>query len=104
MDVSICYIDMRTPGLNFEEYYKGVQKKGVRYIRGRPSEISRDPLTGKLSVIVEDTLSQTPLELGADLVVLSAAMVPPKGIGILGSKLHVLRSKEGFLKETMNIR
>ena len=26
-------------------------------------------------------------------------MVPPEGIGPLGSKLHVLRSKEGFLKE-----
>ncbi|MCP4764004.1 MAG: CoB--CoM heterodisulfide reductase iron-sulfur subunit A family protein [archaeon] len=99
MDVTICYIDIRTPGLYYEEYYKESQKKGVRYIRGRPSEIARNPITGQLNVIVEDTLSQTPLELDADLVVLSAAMVPPKGIGILGSKLHVLRSKEGFLKE-----
>ncbi|MFX1392428.1 MAG: 4Fe-4S binding protein [Promethearchaeota archaeon] len=98
-DVSICYIDIRTPGLNFEEYYKTTQEKGVRFIRGRPSEIIRDPITGELSVVVEDTLSQTPLQLKADLVVLSAAMVPPKGIGPLGSKLHVLRSKEGFLKE-----
>lgn len=98
-DVTICYIDIRTPGLNFEEYYKSAQEKGVRFIRGRPSEILRDPLTGELNVIVEDTLSQTPLSLHADLVVLSAAMVPPKGIGPLGSKLKVLRSKEGFLKE-----
>jgi heterodisulfide reductase subunit A len=98
-EVTICYIDMRTPGLNFEEYYKATQEKGVRFIRGRPSEILKDPITGELSVIVEDTLSQTPLKLKADMVVLSAAMVPPKGIGPLGSKLHVLRSKEGFLKE-----
>lgn len=98
-DISICYIDVRTPGLNFEEYYKAVQEKGVRFIRGRPSEIVKDPITGELKVIVEDTLTQTPLQLKADLVVLSAAMVPPEGIGPLGSKLHVLRSKEGFLKE-----
>jgi len=39
------------------------------------------------------------MELQADMVILSAAMVAPKGIGILGSKLHVLRAKEGFLKE-----
>ncbi|MFX0092763.1 MAG: 4Fe-4S binding protein, partial [Candidatus Hodarchaeota archaeon] len=71
----------------------------VRFIRGRPSEILKDPVSGELRVIVEDTLSQTPLKLKADLVVLSAAMVPPQGIGPLGSKLHVLRSKEGFLKE-----
>ena len=99
MNVTICYIDVRTPGLNFEEMYKSTQESGVRFIRGRPSEIVRDPITGELRVIVEDTLSQTPLQLKADMVVLSAAMVPPEGIGPLGSKLHVLRSKEGFLKE-----
>ena len=99
MQVTICYIDIRTPGLYYEEFYKATQKKGVRFIRGRPSEIMRDPITGELSVIVEDTLAQTPMELQADLVVLSAAMVPPKGIGILGSRLHILRSKEGFFKE-----
>ena len=98
-DVTICYIDVRTPGLNFEELYKSAQEVGVRFIRGRPSEIVRDPITGNLKVIVEDTLSMTPLQLKADMVVLSAAMVPPEGIGPLGSKLQILRSKEGFLKE-----
>ena len=98
-DVTICYIDIRTPGLNFEEMYKSAQEVGVRFIRGRPSEIVKDPINGELKVIVEDTLSMTPLQLKADLIVLSAAMVPPEGIGPLGSKLKVLRSKEGFLKE-----
>jgi len=98
-DVTICYIDIRTPGLNFEEMYKSTQELGVRFIRGRPSEITRNPLNGELKVIVEDTLTMTPLQLNADMVVLSAAMVPPEGIGPLGSKLKVLRSKEGFLKE-----
>ncbi|MEJ2295696.1 MAG: CoB--CoM heterodisulfide reductase iron-sulfur subunit A family protein, partial [Candidatus Lokiarchaeota archaeon] len=98
-NVTICYIDVRTPGLNFEELYKSAQEVGVRFIRGRPSEIIKDPVSGALSVSVEDTLSQTPLRLKADMVVLSAAMVPPEGIGPLGSKLQVLRSKEGFLKE-----
>jgi len=98
-EVTICYIDIRTPGLNFEEYYMDAQQKGVRFIRGRPSEIVRDTITGELTVIVEDTLSQTPMKLKADMVVLSAAMVPPQGIGPLGSKLKILRSKEGFFKE-----
>jgi heterodisulfide reductase subunit A len=79
--------------------YKSTQEIGVRFIRGRPSEITRNPLNGELKVIVEDTLTMTPLQLNADMVVLSAAMVPPEGIGPLGSKLKVLRSKEGFLKE-----
>ncbi|MHA1820612.1 MAG: 4Fe-4S binding protein [Promethearchaeota archaeon] len=99
MDISICYIDMRTPGLYYEEYYKATQKKGVRYIRGRPAEIEKDPITGQLRVIVEDTFMNEILKLDADLVVLSAAMVSPKGIGMLGSRLQVLRGKEGFIKE-----
>jgi len=98
-EVTICYIDIRTPGLNFEEYYMDAQQKGVRFIRGRPSEVVRDPISGELTVIVEDTLSQTPMQLKADMVILSAAMVPPQGIGPLGSKLKILRSKEGFFKE-----
>lgn len=98
-EVTICYIDIRTPGLYYEEFYKSAQEKGVRFIRGRPSEIQKDPKTGELSVIVEDTLMQTPLQLKSDMVVLSAAMVPPKTIGTLGSQLHVLRAKEGFVKE-----
>ena len=98
-EVTICYIDIRTPGLNFEEYYMDAQQKGVRFIRGRPSEVVRDPISGELTVVVEDTLSQTPMQLKADMVILSAAMVPPQGIGPLGSKLKILRSKEGFFKE-----
>ena len=98
-DLTMCYIDIRTPGLYYEEYYKSAQKKGVRFIRGRPSEIQRDPVSGELQVIVEDTLSQTPMEIPADMILLSSAMVPPKGVGILGSQLQVLRAKEGFLKE-----
>ncbi|HME51309.1 MAG TPA: CoB--CoM heterodisulfide reductase iron-sulfur subunit A family protein [Candidatus Lokiarchaeia archaeon] len=98
-DVAICYIDIRTPGLNNEEFYKKAQEKGIKFIRGRPGEIQRDPITGQLLVIVEDTLSQTPLKIKSDLVVLSAAMVPPRSIGTLGSALHVLRDKTGFVKE-----
>ncbi|GAH33611.1 unnamed protein product, partial [marine sediment metagenome] len=99
IDVIMCYIDMRTPGIYYEEFYKKSQEKGIKFIRGRPSEIEKNPITGELSVIVEDTLTLTPMEIKTDMVVLSAAMVPPKGIGPLGSKLQILRMKEGFFKE-----
>lgn len=98
-EVFICYIDMRTPGLNYEEFYRKSQQLGVKFIRGRPSEIEKDPTTGRLHVYVEDTLSMQPMDLEADMVVLSAAMVPPQGVGKLGSALHILRTKEGFFKE-----
>ncbi len=98
-DVIICYIDMRTPGLNYEEFYRSTQKLGVKFIRGRPSEIFKDEESGKLQIVVEDTLSHTPMLIPTDMVILSAAMVPSKGIGMLSTRLHILRTKEGFLKE-----
>ncbi|MHA1736264.1 MAG: 4Fe-4S binding protein [Candidatus Thorarchaeota archaeon] len=98
-EVFFCYIDIRTPGLHYEEYYKRAQKKGIRFIRGRPATLTPDPKTGNIYVEVEDTLTRTPLCIEADLVVLSAGMIAPRGFGKLGAKLGLLRAKEGFAKE-----
>jgi heterodisulfide reductase subunit A len=97
-EVYMCYIDMRTPGLHYEEYYKKAQEKGIMFIRGRPSELmpTKD---GTVTVTVEDTLLGQPCEIEADMVVLSAGMIAPKGFGKLGGKLGLLRAKEGFAKE-----
>ena len=46
------YIDMRTGGKGYEEFYKRLQKEGAIFINGRPSEIL--PEDGKLAVYVED--------------------------------------------------
>ncbi|MHC1593583.1 MAG: 4Fe-4S binding protein [Methermicoccaceae archaeon] len=98
-DVYLFYIDIRTPGLNYEEYYKSAQNAGIRFIRGRPGEIIEDPETKNLIIRAEDTLTGEPLELEVDLVVLASAMVPPKGVGKVADKLGLLRGKEGFFKE-----
>ncbi len=98
-EVYFCYIDIRTPGLYYEEYYKRAQKKGIRFIRGRPSTITPDPTGDKIRVEVEDTLTHMPMCIEADLVVLSAGMVAPRGFGKLSAKLELLRAKEGFAKE-----
>ena len=38
-EITIGYTDMRTPGKAHEEYYRLVQERGVRYVRGRVGEI-----------------------------------------------------------------
>jgi heterodisulfide reductase subunit A len=97
-DVYLCYIDIRTPGLYYEEYYKRAQKKGIHFIRGRPAELNPQA-DGSIQVIVEDTLRSTPMEINADMVILSAGMNATSGVGKLGSLLGVLRTKEGFIRE-----
>ena len=37
------YIDMRTPGKGFEEFYNRVAEEGVHFIRGRVADVYPDP-------------------------------------------------------------
>ncbi|MDY6793790.1 MAG: CoB--CoM heterodisulfide reductase iron-sulfur subunit A family protein [Actinomycetota bacterium] len=74
VDVTVFYMDVRAFGKGFEEFYDRVRREGVKYIRGNPSEIFKHG--DKLVVKAEDTLTSTPLEHEADMVVLSVGLVP----------------------------
>jgi len=95
--ITICYIDMRAFGF-YENYYRAVQDMGVSFVRGRPAEVVRKP-DKSLIVKVEDTLNQKMLELPADLVVLSAAMLPSSGTREIAGVLNVSQDETGFIKE-----
>ncbi|MHA1928287.1 MAG: 4Fe-4S binding protein [Candidatus Thorarchaeota archaeon] len=97
-EVFFCYVDIRTPGLYYDEYARGRQKKGIHFVRGRPSSLEPEA-DGGVRVLVEDTLNCRPMEIKADMVVLSAGMNAASGIGKLGSSLGILRTKEGFAKD-----
>jgi heterodisulfide reductase subunit A len=98
-DISICYIDIRTTGREHEYYYERAREMGIKFVKGRPTEISRDPDTGKLIVDVEDALLKRFLELEADLVVLAPAMVPTEGTKELAEVLGLELGEDGFFKE-----
>ena len=98
-DVTICYIDIRTTGKEHEYYYERAREMGIKFIKGRPTEISRDEETGRLIVDVEDALLKRILELEADLVVLAPAMVPAEGTKELAEILGIDLDKDGFFKE-----
>ncbi len=94
--ITVLYTDIRTPGI-YENYYRHVQDKGVRFIRGRASEVKQK--AGKLYVSVEDTLRSRCVELDADLVVLSTGITPSKGTIELAQRLGIELSEELFVKE-----
>jgi heterodisulfide reductase subunit A len=98
-DVTICYIDIRTTGREHEYYYERARDMGIKFVKGRPTEISRDTETGRLIVDVEDALLKRILELEADLVVLAPAMVPAEGTKELAEILGIDLDKDGFFKE-----
>jgi len=93
----ICYIDVRTPGKGFEEFYKRATDEGVNYIRGKVSKIFKRG--DKVVVWTSDTLAGRKVELEADLVVLATAVVAnPHGVA-LARKLKIQIDAHGFLTE-----
>ncbi len=95
-DVIISYTDIRATGFN-ENYYRYVQDLGVRFIRGKVSDVYRE--NGSLLVRLEDTLSGNMLELETDLVVLSTALEPSIGTMDVCKSLGLLTTEDSFIKE-----
>ena len=77
-EVTIGYTDLRAPGKAHEEYYRLVQERGVRYVRGRVGEIIEEP-DKSLRVRFEDTMTGRKSEELFDLVVLSAGLEAAEG-------------------------
>lgn len=98
-EIYINYIDMRTTGKGFEEYYKRTREIGVNFIQGRPAEVIEDTETQNLILRVEDPHIGALLRLEVDLVVLSCATVPSEGTEHLAELLRVNLDENGFFKE-----
>jgi len=77
-EVYNCYIDMRTPGKGYEEFYHRLLEEDTNFIRGKVAEITdaarTDAEEGKLLVQVEDTLIGRQRRVPVDMVILSPAM------------------------------
>jgi len=99
-DITLCYIDIRTTGRQHEDYYERAREMGIKFVKGRPTEITRDPDKNRLIVDVEDALLRRFLELDADLVVLAPAMVTSEGTKELAQiGLGSLLDEDGFFRE-----
>jgi heterodisulfide reductase subunit A len=77
-DVYNFYIDIRTPGKGYEEFYNRLLEEGTNFIRGKVAEISgvaRLPEEeGKLVIQVEDTLIARQRRIPVDMVILSSGL------------------------------
>jgi heterodisulfide reductase subunit A len=99
MDVSIFYMDIRTPSKGYEEFYNRARAMGIRFIHGRPSQITQDPDTGNLYVQAEDQELGQVIEIEAEMVSLSSAAIPRIDTDHIASTLTLSRSPGGFFME-----
>jgi heterodisulfide reductase subunit A len=98
-EVYLFYMDIRTPAKGYEEFYERARRAGIKFIHGRPGEITHDPTSGRLVVHTEDRSLGRPLMVEADLVVLSPAAVPQEDAASLGQVLAIPSGPDGFFME-----
>ncbi len=97
-DVYVFYIDVRTPGKNFDEFYRrAVEEYGVHYVKGMVGKVS--PEGGKLKVQASDLIANKQLHIDADLVVLAAAIEPDKSARPLATMLTASMDTNDFFTE-----
>ena len=97
-EVYVFYIDVRTPGKNFDEFYRrAVEEYGVKYVKGMVGKIT--PEGKKLKVQASDLLANKQLHIDADLVVLAAAIEPDKSARPLATMLTASMDTNDFFTE-----
>ena len=97
-EVYVFYIDVRTPGKNFDEFYRrAVEEYDVHYIKGMVGKVT--PEGGKLKVQASDLLGNRQMHIDADMVVLATAIEPDKSARPLATMLTASMDTNDFFTE-----
>jgi heterodisulfide reductase subunit A len=95
---TVFYIDVRTAGKAFEEFYqRAIDEDHVLYIRGKVSKIYQEG--DKIVIWGADTLTGQKVEIEADMVILAMAMVKTDGVEDLLKKMKISTDANGWLAE-----
>ncbi len=97
------YIDMRTPGKDYDEFYQRVLEEKAMFIRGKVAEVSdasqNGSEEGKLVVQVEDTMIGEQRRIPVDMVILSSALEPRADSSSVAKKFGISCSSNGWFTE-----
>ena len=94
---TIFFMDIRTPGKDFDKYYERAKDEGVRFIRSRVHSIIESDDPGSLSLSYVTEAGQM-VEEDFDMVVLSVGMEPAKSAIETAKKLGVELNQHNFVK------
>ena len=96
----VFYIDVRTPGKNFDEFYRrAVEQYGVHYIKGQVGKVT--PLSdGTLDVQGSDLILNKQVHIKADMVVLAASIEADKSARPLATMLTTSMDNNDFFLES----
>ena len=97
LDVNIHYIDIRSPGRRYEEFYRTTQEKGAMFIKGKVTEIV--PNGDQVLVRSEDMMLNKMIEYNSDLVVLAPPITTTEDTLKLAEELRVPIDEDQFVLE-----
>ena len=95
-EVTICYMDIRSYGKGYEEYFERAKKLGVRFLRGMPSDVLAD--SKGMSLQVENSETSEVHNLHPDLVVLSVGIGPPQNAAGIAERFGIPLEDTGFIR------
>lgn len=96
LETTIFYIDIRTHGKGFEQFYERAKDEhGVRFVRSQIHRIYQDEKGDLTLRFVDDNRIK---EEEFDLVVLSVGLRPPEGMRELAENLGVELNQHGFCR------
>ena len=95
----VFYIDVRTPGKLFDEFYRrAVEQYGVHYIKGQVGKVTPQS-DGTLDVQGSDLILNKQIHIKADMVVLAASIEPDKSARPLATMLTTSMDNNDFFLE-----
>ena len=98
-EVHIFYIDVRTPGKNYDEFFRrAVEQYGVDYIKGMVGKVYNE--NGKLMVQGSNLIDNEQVTIESDLVVLAAAIEPEPSVRKVATLLTASIDTNNFLTES----
>ena len=98
-EVHVFYIDVRTPGKNYDEFYRrAVEQYGVDYIKGMVGKVYNE--NGKLMVQGSNLIDNEQVTIESDLVVLAAAIEPEPSVRKVATLLTASIDTNNFLTES----
>ena len=93
----VFYMDVRTPGKRYDEFYMQAKNDGALYLNGRVSKIYKQG--DKLICLGSDGLSGENVAVEADMVVLESAMVPAAKSRETAMLFGVQADNDGWITE-----
>ncbi len=98
-EVHVFYIDVRTPGKNYDEFFRrAVEQYGVDYIKGMVGKVYNE--NGKLMVQGSNLIDNEQVVIESDLVVLAAAIEPEPSVRKVATLLTASIDTNNFLTES----